>query len=117
MDIDLEICSKLLNISVLVLFRTKYGSTAGKEGVKRGELDDLVISSTLYACENTLRRPCILLYRDVDKTYAKYSALTMTTGSNNNITRGNTPLYSRADMLPSDVLNLIKYHLEQSKDH
>lgn len=112
MDIDLEICAKLLNITIIVLFRTRYGANGNKDAVKvpdandavkRGDLSDLSISSTVFVpCTQYMARPCIMLYRESEKTFIKYSAIVM---------EPETFVIKRVDTLPKVVIDLIQFHL------
>jgi hypothetical protein len=112
MDIDLEICAKLLNITIIVLFRTRYGANGNKDAVsvpdakdvvKRGDLSDLSISSTVFVPgSHYMTRSCIMLYRESEKTFIKYSAIVM---------EQDTFVIKRVDILPKVVIDLIQYHL------
>lgn len=107
MDIDLEICTKLLSIGILVLYRTEYGATTKVKGIKRGDLDDLVISSTFYRPEvDYMNRPCIILYRDREKQYTRFNAIINQ--------EDGTFIHPLVADMPTDILRLIQRHVEDS---
>lgn len=73
-DIDILSMSELLNISILTIHRTKYGDT--DDNIKRGEVDDLVSSSTLFPAKtNIMSRPLVILGKEYDKTHSSYYAI------------------------------------------
>jgi hypothetical protein len=74
-DLDLLSISELLNVSFLIIHRTKYGET--KNDVRRGELEDLLLSSTLIPAKtNIYNRPLIILGKEYDKHSTCYYAIT-----------------------------------------
>ena len=107
MDIDFKITAELMNISILVIYRGKYGE--GKDAGKRGDIDDLAISSTFYyADEKKLgKRPCVLFYRTLEKDRIVFSPIV------HNDT--NIFIHRTTESMPKDIQDLIKYHLE--KEH
>jgi hypothetical protein len=74
-DIDLLSISQLLNISILTIHRAKYGNV--EDDVKRGELDDMTASSTLFpANTDIMNRPLVILGKEYEKTHSSYYAIT-----------------------------------------
>lgn len=76
-DLNLIVISRLLNVSFLLLHRAKYGTFNEKaEDVKRGDLQDLAESSTLYAAKTNIHnRPLIILSKEYDKVSTCYYAV------------------------------------------
>ena len=112
MDIDLDTCAQLLNISILVLFRTKYGTTKEiEEQYKRGDIEDLVTSANLFTGGNDyLDRPCIILYREKEPKvpFIKYSVLLNTNEKVSDSVLYNKCLYSSVNDMPEDLVALVK---------
>jgi hypothetical protein len=113
MDIDLDIYAQMLNISILVLFRTKYGVAKDiEEDYKRGNIEDLVTSSRLFTGESAdyLERPCIILYREKEPKvpYLKYSVLLNTNEKVSTSVLYNKCLYTSVNEMPEDLVELAK---------
>ena len=113
MDIDLNICAQILNISILVLFRTKYGTTKiDEEQYKRGDLEYLITSANLFigGGSDYLERPCIILYREKEPKvpFIKYSVLLNTNDKVNTAILYNKCLYSSVNNMPEDLIALVK---------
>lgn len=71
-DLFILAASNLLNISILMIHRGKYGKFDTTENA-RGGLGDLIISSTLYPAENNLRgRPLVILNKVNEKSFTAY---------------------------------------------
>lgn len=74
-DLHILAMSELLNVSILIIHRAKYGDV--EEDVKRGEVEDLIASSTYFpANTNMMLRPLIILSKEYDKHHASYYAIT-----------------------------------------
>jgi hypothetical protein len=100
-DLNLITISELINISILTIHRTKYGNAA--KDLKRGELDDLLSSSTLFpAKSNITDRPLIILAKEHDKNYCSYYA----------ITELNKDMYIQLKDAPNDIRVLVNAHLQ-----
>lgn len=105
-DLNLISISELLNISILIIHRGKYGKY--EESLKRGDIDDLVLSSTLFvAKKNMLNRPIIILNKSNDKYKSIYSAIIEKTDkiSYNSI-------YLQYKDIPNNVKMLIDAHMK-----
>lgn len=100
-DINLLSITELLNISILLIHRVKYGET--EEGIKRGDIKDLIISSTFMPAKNNIyERPLIILGKEYDKKFITYHA----------ITEQNKNIYIQLKDAPSDVKILIEAHMK-----
>jgi hypothetical protein len=108
MDIDILICSKLLSISILVVYNRKEFARDENKDIKRKDVEDLSKTSAFYSAGNTyLDRPLIVLYRDShkDRKYVKYTPI---------ILEGNFVNYV-LNKLPADIVELIEKHTQKSK--
>lgn len=115
MDIDLNSCAQMLNITILVLFRTKYGTTKEVEEIyKRGDLEDLITSANLFspttANDMYLERPCIVLYREKEPKvpFIKYSVLLNTSEKVDKSAIYEKCFYTNINSMPEDIIALIK---------
>jgi hypothetical protein len=100
-DINLLSITELLNVSILLIHRVKYGET--DEGIKRGDIKDLIISSTFMSAKNNMEeRPLIILGKEYDKNFITYHA----------ITEANKNIYLQLKDAPTDVKVLIDAHLK-----
>jgi len=103
-DLNLISISELINISILTIHRTKYGQAS--KDLKRGEIDDLLSSSTLYPAKSNINdRPLIILAKEHDKNYCSYYA----------ITEINKDMYIQLKDAPNDVRVLINAHIRSAK--
>lgn len=101
-DLNLLTMSEFLNISILIIHRTKYGKVADIN-VKRGELEDLLHSSTLFPAKNNIEdRPLLILGKEYDKYYCSYYA----------ITEINKNIYIQYKDAPNDVKMLVEGHMK-----
>jgi len=99
-DIDLLSISELLNISILIIHRAKYGET--EDGIKRGEIDDLISSSTFFSAkQNIMFSPLIILGKEYDKTHSSYYA----------ITEKNKNIYIRLKDASTSIKMLVENHM------
>jgi hypothetical protein len=105
-DLNLISISELLNISILVIHRGKYGKY--DDSLKRGEIDDLVLSSTLFvAKKNMLNRPILILNKTYDKYKSVYYSIIEKTDS---ITYNS--IYLQYKDIPNNVKVLIHAHMK-----
>ena len=99
--------SKILNINIITIHRSKYG--ANKENpVVRGDLEDLLLSSTFYKSPiNYENRPLIILYKyDNDKNII-YNLII---DKNSNIDLSS--IYIKLNDIPLAIKYLIDEHLK-----
>lgn len=99
-DLHILSISELLNISFLIIHRAKYGEV--QDDVKRGEVEDLVASSTFFpAKSNMMSRPLVILAKEYDKTHSSYYA----------ITEKNKNIYLQLKDSSSSIRLLTDYHM------
>jgi len=100
-DINLLSITELLNISILLIHRVKYGET--DTTIKRGDLQDLIISSTFMPAKNNMMdRPLIILGKEYDKDFISYHA----------ITEADKNIYFQLKDSPTDIKVLIEAHMK-----
>ena len=106
-DLFILSMSEILNINIITIHRAKYGKTTEK--VVRGDVEDLILSSTFYKAptENYLNRPILFFNKNDDGISSSYEL----------IVDSSTPisfksLYMKLSDLPLDLMNLIKGHIE-----
>lgn len=101
-DLDFFAAAALIDITIVILHRSKYGAAA----TRRGDLDDLVASSSLYTRNYSYsyieKRPICILYKDIEKEHATYSALTDPKG---------VFLFSSLFDCPTDIQKLVQHHV------
>lgn len=101
-DIDFFAAASLIDVSIIILHRSKYGAAV----TRRGDIEDLVASSTLYTRKYDFneiqKRPICIFYKDVEKERAIYSALTDQNG---------VFLFSSLFDCPTDIQKLVDHHL------
>jgi hypothetical protein len=108
MDLDMYLASTLLDCTVLMIHRSKYGVSEGE----RGALSDLSLSSSLYAANyspsHIQSKPIVMLYKDMKKEseYASYYAI---------VDAHDKFLYHTLAQCPKDVQLLVDYHLQHRK--
>jgi hypothetical protein len=101
-DINLLTITELLNVSILLIHRAKYGIVEKK--VARGDIEDLIISSTFMPAQNNIyERPLIILGKENDKKFTSYHA----------ITEANKNIYIQLEDAPEDIKILIRAHITQ----
>lgn len=100
-DINLLSITELLNISILLIHRVKYGET--DTTIRRGDLQDLIISSTFMPAKNNMMdRPLIILGKEYDKDFISYHA----------ITEADKNIYFQLKDSPTDIKVLIEAHMK-----
>jgi hypothetical protein len=109
MELDFKIVVTLMNISILIIYRSKYGEGVVTE--KRGNIEDLYISSTFYhGSEKDLRkRPCIIFYKVLEKDKVVFSPIIHTTND--------VFIHKTVDSMPEDIQELLEYHIKKESNH
>lgn len=109
-DLTIYSMSEILNISILIIHRAPYKST--KDEDKRGELEDLIVSSTFCKAPNNYNnRPVLMLYK-INKEYITNYYLVF----NKEIIPPNSrSFYLKYDEVPDDIKNLLEEHLKIDK--
>jgi hypothetical protein len=103
-DLTILSVSELFNISILTLHRGKYGKFDANEG--RGELNDLLLSSTLYSAkENMAQRPLIILNKINEKVCSAYYLVVETAQPDT--------IYVKYADAPANIKMLVDAHLAQ----
>ena len=76
-DYHILAMSKILNINILTIHRSKYGANNKEIPVVRGDIEDLLLSSTFYKAPtmNYENRPLIILYKSDDVYKTIYSLI------------------------------------------
>lgn len=103
-DLNILSIAELLNISILIIHRGKYGKF--NEGdISRGEVSDLVLSSTFFPAKiNRNIRPLIILQRNNNKTNYVYNIVM----DKNNI----KDIYMKYEDVPDNIKILTEAHIE-----
>lgn len=101
--IDLFIFTKVVQCSILLLHRSPYG----EGNKKRGDIEDLGISSTFYTNEYTDSyvgtKPLVIFYCVKGDTHTEYRPIIDASG---------TFLHKSVNLSPKDVRDLISYHIQ-----
>ena len=105
-DLHMVSISELLNVSILMIHRGKYGKF--DTGQARGELDDLKVSSTLYAAKKNMgSRPLLIFHKNYEKTHTTYNLVV-----EKNKSQDASVLYLKYDDVPYNVKILADAHLK-----
>jgi hypothetical protein len=99
--------SELLNISILTIHRGKYGKS--DTDLVRGDLDDLILSSTLFKAPNNMNmRPLLILNKTTDNIKSSYNVIIEQT---DNITPNS--IYMQYKDVPLNIKYLVEEHLKK----
>jgi hypothetical protein len=109
-DYYIDAISKILNINIITIHRSKYGTNNKDEPVIRGDIEDLLLSSTFYKAPtaNFENRPVVILNKSTDFYKTIYSLI---------IDKSITPIddrviYMRIIDMPLAIRYLINEHLK-----
>jgi len=106
-DITILAISELLNISILTIHRGKYGKS--DTDLVRGDLDDLILSSTLFNAPNNMNmRPLLILNKTTDNIKSSYNVIIEQT---DNITPNS--IYMQYKDVPLNIKYLVEEHLKK----
>lgn len=112
-DLYLICITKLLNISILVIHRGKYGKS--NKDVERGGIDDLKISSSLYVAPNNMsNRPLLIFNKLLDKTKSIYNIVLEKNENTNGLDIKNkytNSIYMQYKDIPDNIKILIEAHM------
>lgn len=98
MDIDIYLMAKMLKLNVLLLYRGKHGE---KAGTKRGDLPDLMTSSTFFTSSKEWKEdPCIVMYKEKGNTMSEYFPI---------VDENDRFLHPVTKNMPNDVVQLMEY--------
>lgn len=102
-DLDIYMFVNSVPCNVIVLHRSPYG-TGSK---KRGDIEDLAVSSTFFTREYTMSyvqtKPIIILYKTLHDTHAQYSPI---------VDEAGMFLFKTILQSPKDVQELVKHHVQ-----
>ena len=103
--------SKILNINIITIHRSKYGANDKNEPVIRGDIDDLLLSSTFYKAPtvNYENRPLIILYKSNDFYKTIYNLIVDKTI----VPIDERVIYMRIVDIPLAIKYLINQHLKE----
>lgn len=110
-DLTILSISEILNINILMIHRGKYGGVHEKNNFVRGDIDDLVLSSTFYKAKNDFEdRPLIIFNKSYDNNKSVYSLIIEKINDSDIIT-GIDNIYIMYKNSPLNVKYLIEAHL------
>jgi hypothetical protein len=101
---------RILNINIINIHRSKYGNNDKQEPVVRGDVEDLLLSSTFYKAPtiNYENRPLLILYKYNISSNIVYNIIVDST-----ITPiGEKSIYMRIKDIPQAIKYLIEEHLK-----
>jgi len=109
-DYYIDALSKILNINIITIHRSKYGANNKDEPVVRGDIEDLLLSSTFYKAPtpNYENRPLIILHKSNDFYKTIYSLIIDKTI----IPIDERVIYMRIIDVPLAIKYLINEHLK-----
>ena len=85
----------------------KFNET--KEEIKRGEIEDLVLSSTFFKAKNNMNsRPLIILSKENNTNYTNYYTIINKSSKIPTI----NDIYLVYNEVPENIKNLITYHMK-----
>jgi hypothetical protein len=108
---DLYIISmaEILNINILTIHRAIYKTS--KDNIIRGDLDDLIISTTLYKAPNNHdNRPFFILYKDFDVNTSENVYYLVV---NNSLEISYKNIYLKLNEIPAEIKILVDEHLKR----
>lgn len=103
MEVDLYVLAFLLDISILVIHRSKYGV---KAAAKRGDLEDLSVSCTFFTPKHTpwKQRPVCMFFKEQTTTATSFKC----------IINADKQFFQHVATIPKDIMQLLE-HLHQQK--
>jgi hypothetical protein len=104
---------KILNINIITIHRSKYGANNKEEQIVRGDIEDLLLSSTFYNAPtaNFLNRPLLILYKYTNANHIVYNVIV-----DSSITPiGEKSIYMRILDVPLAIRYLIDEHLKNKE--
>ena len=112
-DYHILAMSKILNINIITIHRSKYGANNKDIPVIRGDIEDLLLSSTFYKAPtvNYENRPLIILYKSDDDNKTIYSLIVDKTI----VPISDKSIYIRLADIPLVIKYLITEHINAQK--
>ena len=111
---DLMVISvaELLNISILTIHRAFYRTTKDKD--IRGNIEDLIVSSTLYKAQtNYMNRPLLILYKNKNE----FDEISYHFILNKTQPVGSKSLYLKLNEVPQEILRLVEEHIRIKNEY
>lgn len=111
---DLMVISvaELLNISILTIHRAFYRTTKDKD--IRGNIEDLIVSSTLYKAQtNYMNRPLLILYKNKNE----FDEISYHFILNKTQPIGSKSLYLKLNEVPQEILRLVEEHIRIKNEY
>ena len=104
--------SKILNINIITIHRSKYGVNNKDEPVVRGDIEDLLLSSTFYKAPtiNYENRPLIILYKYFDTKKIIYNLII----DKKIVPINEKVIYLKFSTVPTAIKYLIEEHIKKT---
>ena len=104
--------SKILNINIITIHRSKYGTNNKDKPVIRGDMEDLLLSSTFYKAPiiNYENRPLIILYKYYDSKKIIYNLII----DKKIIPINEKNIYLKLSDVPTAIQYLIQEHIKKT---
>jgi len=104
--------SKILNINIITIHRSKYGANDKDKPVVRGDIDDLLLSSTFYKAPiiNYENRPLIILYKYFDTKKLIYNLII----DKKIVPINEKVIYFKLSEVPMAIKYLIEEHIKKT---
>jgi len=110
-DLTILTMSEILNISILIIHRAIYG-TINQEDI-RGDLEDLIVSSTFYKAPNNYKnRPLLIFFKLSKDEITKYNLVF----DKKNVPVNSKSFYLKFNELPESIKTLVEEHLRLDID-
>jgi hypothetical protein len=105
-DLMVVSLAELLNISIITIHRAFYGTT--KDADVRGNIEDLIVSSTLYKAQtNYQNRPLLILYKNKNE----FDEISYHLILNKKEVVGSKSIYLKLSEVPQEILRLVEEHM------
>jgi hypothetical protein len=104
-NLHFKAMSKLLNVSILILHRGKYGKFDVTQNA-RGGIMDLILSSTLYPASNNMQsRPLLIFNKLNEKQYSGYYLI---------VDKDKNNIYMKYADVPNNIKILVDAHMSNN---
>ncbi len=104
-NLHFKAISKLLNVSILILHRGKYGKFDVTQNA-RGGIMDLILSSTLYPASNNMQsRPLLIFNKLNEKQYSGYYLI---------VDKDKNNIYMKYADVPNNIKILVDAHMSNN---
>lgn len=106
-DIDMYMISRLFGVNILTIYRSKYGG----EIKKRGDLEDLATSSTLYYVANEWKNVPLFIFYKEPNTDTKEIVYSIIVNSKDEF------VYPITKNIPTDIYLLLEYLVNNQESY